>query len=219
MGVSGRVEVRAGVAVEVGDWMGATAAAVAATGVIVGVGSGTTRAALVGAVGAGRGVSVGAGAGASVESSPQAETASTIIAVNARATGLMCASQFSLGAGRSPQPACSLTRRMSLSRLSLPRSYIRTSQRKVRKSVRLGPPDLTKSRTFTLRFKSTLWEWASSQYATDTSVLRRSLLALTTSFQAQLIGVTVAHGCQPRRQTARELIARQPQPGELRQIT
>ena len=153
MGVSGRVEVRAGVAVEVGDWMGATAAAVAATGVIVGVGSGTTRAELAGAVGVGRGVSVGAGAGASVESSPQAETASTIIAVNARATGLMCASPFSLSAGRSPQPACSLTRRMSLSRLSLPRSYIRTSQRKVRKSVRLGPPDLTKSRTFTLRFK------------------------------------------------------------------
>ena len=103
MGVSGCVEVRAGVAVEVGDWMGATAAAVAATGVGVGVGSGTTRAALAGAVGVGRGVSVGAGAGASVESSPQA-TASTIIAVNARATVLTCASPFSLGAGRPPYP-------------------------------------------------------------------------------------------------------------------
>ena len=29
--------------------------------------------------------------------------------------------------------------------------YIRTSQRKVRSTVHLGPPDLIKSRTFTLR--------------------------------------------------------------------
>ena len=76
-----------GDAVEVGDWTGATAAAVAATGMIVGVGSGALRAALAGAVGVGRGVSMGDGDGASVVSSLQA-TASRMIAANRRATGL-----------------------------------------------------------------------------------------------------------------------------------
>ena len=59
----------------------------------MGVETAAFRAALAGAVGAGRGVSVGAGAGASVESSPHAATASMMIAVNARATGLMCVSR------------------------------------------------------------------------------------------------------------------------------
>ena len=40
-----------------------------------------------------------------------------------------------------------------------------------------------------------LLEWAFSQYPTDASVPRSSLLALTASFQAQLVGVTVAHSC------------------------
>ena len=57
------------------------------------MGSRAFRAALAGAVGAGRGVSVGAGVGASVESSPQATTASMMIAVNARAVGFMYTSR------------------------------------------------------------------------------------------------------------------------------
>ena len=50
-GVAGWMEVGTGVAIEVDDCPGATAA----TGVIVGVGSGAFRAALAGAVGVGRG--------------------------------------------------------------------------------------------------------------------------------------------------------------------
>ena len=70
----------------------------------MGAEAGPLRAALTGAVGAGRGVSVGAGAGAPVWSSPQAATASMMIAENTRATGLTCASPFSCGAGRRPRP-------------------------------------------------------------------------------------------------------------------
>ena len=51
----------------------------------MGAEAGPFTAALAGAVGAGRGVSVGAGAGALAESSPQATTASMMIAENARA--------------------------------------------------------------------------------------------------------------------------------------
>ena len=80
------------------------------------MGSGAFRAALAGAVGAGRGVSVGAGAGASVESSPQAATASTMIAVNARATGLMCASPFLYGRARGFSHPCSTTDRLTSQR-------------------------------------------------------------------------------------------------------
>ena len=99
-----------GDAVEVGDGTGATAAAVAATGVIVGVGSGALRAALAGAVGVGIDVSVGAGAGASVVSSPQA-TASTMIAVNARTTGLTARLRSHLaGAGGLAPPALAFVR-------------------------------------------------------------------------------------------------------------
>ena len=66
----------------------------------MGAEAGPFRAALTGAVGAGRGVSVGAGAGAPVWSSPQAATANIMIAAIRRATGLMRASPFSCGAGR-----------------------------------------------------------------------------------------------------------------------
>ena len=88
VGVAGWMEVGTGVAIEVDDCPGATAA----TGVIVGVGSGAFRAALAGAVGVGRGVSV--------ESSPQAETANTTIAANRRATGLTCASSVNRGTAK-----------------------------------------------------------------------------------------------------------------------
>ena len=107
VGVAGWMEVGTGVAIEVDDCPGATAA----TGVIVGVGSGAFRAALAGAVGVGRGVSV--------ESSPQAETANTTIAANRRATGLTCASPLTLGVGRSLDSASALTRRTSLARESI----------------------------------------------------------------------------------------------------
>ncbi len=107
VGVAGWMEVGTGVAIEFDDCPGATAA----TGVIVGVGSGAFRAALAGAVGVGR--------GCPVESPPQAETANTTIAANRRATGLTCASPLSLGVGRSLDPASALTRRTSLARESI----------------------------------------------------------------------------------------------------
>ena len=107
VGVAGWMEVGTGVAIEVDDCPGATAA----TGVIVGVGSRAFRTALAGAVGVGRGVSV--------DSSPQAETANTTIAANRRATGLTCASPLTLGVGRSLDPASTLTRRTSLARESI----------------------------------------------------------------------------------------------------
>ena len=99
VGVAGWMEVGTGVAIEVDDCPGATAA------------TGAFRAALAGAVGVGRGVSV--------ESSPQAETANTTIAANRRATGLTCASPLTLGVGRSLDPASALTRRTSLARESI----------------------------------------------------------------------------------------------------
>ena len=99
VGVAGWMEVGTGVAIEVDDCPGATAA------------TGAFRAALAGAVGVGRGVSV--------ESSPQAETANTTIAANRRATGLTCASPLTLGVGRSLDPASALTRRTSRARESI----------------------------------------------------------------------------------------------------
>ena len=116
VGVGGCVEVGTGVWDGVGDCAGRTCTTAWAVGAFVGVGSGAFRATLAGAGGAGRGVSVGTGTGAPVWSSPQAAMATMMIAVNARATGLTCASPFSCGAGRPPSP------HLLLSRASLPRS-------------------------------------------------------------------------------------------------
>ena len=130
-----------------------------AAGVFVGVGPGALMDTLGGV--AGRGVSVGAGAGESVGSSPQA-TASTMIAVNARASCFMLRPSFSSSDGRPLRPGWLSHSSERLSGASVyharwgnvrcePRSdtrlllsYTRTSRRKVRSKdilpsmVRLG---------------------------------------------------------------------------------
>ena len=108
VGVAGWMEVGTGVAIEVDDCPGATAA----TGVIVGVGSGAFRAALAGAVGVGGGVCR--------SSRPRRRRRPTrrLLRTEGRPAS-RARLPLTLSVGRSLDPASALTRRTSLARESI----------------------------------------------------------------------------------------------------